>query len=181
MVLTKQELIAALQNEARILLHLAGKIDRNRLDYRPTAKQRSTMELLQYLVVMGPMLLRSIKAGAFDGPAFQAATAEAKAMNFDQVLAAIGKQSATYAELVATFTDEDFRGEIDLFGAGKSSRGAVISNLVLGGCAAYRTQLFCYLKSCGSDELNTMNLWGGVDAAMPAPAAAARSASAEAQ
>ncbi len=36
--------------------------------------------------------------------------------------------------------------------------------MVLGGHAAYRTQLFCYLKSCGRDELSTMNLWGGVDA-----------------
>jgi hypothetical protein len=37
-------------------------------------------------------------------------------------------------------------------------------NLVLAGHAAYRTQLFCYLKACGGDELNTMNLWAGVDA-----------------
>ena len=74
MVLTKEELIASLQNEVRILLHLASKIDRNKLDYRPTPKQRSTMELLQYLVVMGPMLIRAIKAGAFDGPAWGAAS-----------------------------------------------------------------------------------------------------------
>ena len=52
MVLTKEELIGSLQNEVRILLHLASKIDRNKLDYRPTPKQRSTIELLQYLVVM---------------------------------------------------------------------------------------------------------------------------------
>ena len=168
MVLSKPELIAALQNEVRILLHLAGKVDRNKLDYRPTPKQRSTMELLQYLVVMGPILLRAIKAGVFDQAAFQAASAEAKAMNFDQVLAAIGKQSAAYADLVGGFSDDDFRGEIDLFGSGKSSRGSVIVYLVLGGCAAYRTQLFLYLKSCGRDELSTMNLWGGMDAPTPA-------------
>jgi hypothetical protein len=36
MVLTKSELIASLQNEVRILLHLASKIDRAKLDYRPT-------------------------------------------------------------------------------------------------------------------------------------------------
>jgi hypothetical protein len=168
MVLSKQELIASLQNEVRILLHLAGKIDRNKLDYRPTAKQRSTLELLQYLVVMGPILLRAIKAGAFDQAAFQAASAEAKAMNFDQVLAAIGKQSAAYADLVGGYSDDDFRGEIDLFGSGKASRGSVIVYLVLGGCAAYRTQLFLYLKSCGRDELGTMNLWGGMDAPPPA-------------
>jgi hypothetical protein len=45
----------------------------------------------------------------------------------------------------------------------------MLVNLVAGGHAAYRTQLFLYLKACGREELNTMNLWGGVDA----PAAAA--------
>ena len=73
MVLTKDELIASLQNEVRILLHLAGKIDRNKLDYRPTPKQRSTIELLRYLTIMGPMLLRAIKAGGFDPAAWEAA------------------------------------------------------------------------------------------------------------
>ena|SRR5437867_612354 len=168
MVMTKEELIASLQNEVRILLHLAGKIDRNKLDYRPTPKQRSTLELLRYLVVMGPMLIRAIKAGAFDGAAFQAALAEANASNLDQVLGAIEKQRGTYAQLLSAFSDADFRGEIDLFGSGKASRGAVIVNMVLGGCAAYRTQLFLYLKACGREELNTMNLWAGMDAPMPA-------------
>ena len=167
MILTKQELISSLQNEVRILLHLAGKIDPSKLDYRPTPKQRSTIELLRYMVVMGPMLIRAIKAGAFDGPAWQAATAEANAMNFDQVLSAIQKQSSLYADALGGFSDQDFRGEIDLFGSGKSSRGSVLINMVLAGHAAYRTQLFLYLKSCGRDELNTMNLWGGVDAPMP--------------
>ena len=167
MVLSREELIAALQNEVRILLHLACKIDRNKLDYRPTPKQRSTLEVLQYMVVMGPMLIRAVKAGAFDGAGWQAAVAEANASNFDKVLAAIAKQPGTYAELIAGFSDADFRGEIDLFGSGKSSRGAVIVNMVLGGCAAYRTQLFLYLKACGRDELNTMNLWAGLGAPMP--------------
>src|SRR5687768_11562071 len=36
MVLTKPELLGSLQHEVRILLHLAGKIDRHKLDYRPT-------------------------------------------------------------------------------------------------------------------------------------------------
>jgi hypothetical protein len=167
MVLTKQELTNALQNEVRILLHLAGKVDRSKLDYRPAAKQRTTLELLRYLVCMGPMLIRAAKVGKFDGAAWGAAMNEANAMNFDQVLGAIEKQNATYAQLVSEFSDADFRGEIDPFGAGKTTRGAFIVNLVLGGSAAYRTQLFLYLKASGRDELNTMNLWQGVDAPMP--------------
>jgi hypothetical protein len=46
----------------------------------------------------------------------------------------------------------------------KSSRGSILVNMVLAGHAAYRTQLFCYLKACGRDELSTMNLWAGRDA-----------------
>jgi hypothetical protein len=165
MVLTKEELIASLQNEVRILVHLASKIDRNQLDYRPTPKQRSTIELLRYLTIMGPSLIPAIKAGAFDGAAFGAAQAAANAMNLDQVVAAIEKQSGDYARQLGAFSDADFRGEIDMFGK-KTSRGSHIVYLVLAGSAAYRTQLFCYMKACGRDDLNTMNLWGGVDAPM---------------
>jgi hypothetical protein len=41
MVLSKDELISSLKNEVRIVLHLAGKIDKAKLDYRPTTRQRS--------------------------------------------------------------------------------------------------------------------------------------------
>jgi len=167
MILTKSELVAALQNESRILLHLASKVDRNQLDYRPTPKQRSTIELLRYLTIMGPMLIPAIKTGAFDGAAFGAAQAAANAMDFDQVIAAIEKQSSDYAQQLGAFSDADFRSELDLFGK-KASRGSHIVYVVLCGHAAYRTQLFLYLKACGRDELNTMNLWGGMDAPMQA-------------
>ncbi len=163
MVLTKSELIACLQNEVRILLHLASKIDKPTRDYRPTAKQRSTIELLKYLSVMGPELVKAAKAGGFDPAAWTAATKVADARDFDQTIAAIAAQSDIYARLLADVSDADFRVEIDSFGT-KTSRGAFIVNLVLCGHAAYRTQLFLYLKACGRDELGTTNLWGGADA-----------------
>ena len=59
MVLTKTELIDMLQNEVHILLHLITKIDPAAVDYRPTEKQRSTIELLRYLSLMGPVLVQS--------------------------------------------------------------------------------------------------------------------------
>jgi len=167
MVLTKDELIASLQNEVRILVHLCSKIDRSQLDYRPTPKQRSTIELLRYLSIMGPGLVGAIKAGAFDGAAWGAAMAAANAKDFDQVLASIEAQSAGYAESLGAYSDADFRGEIEMFGR-KSTRGSILVNMVLCGYAAYRTQLFCYLKACGRDELNTMNLWAGIEGAMAA-------------
>ena len=168
MVLSKEELQGALQNEVRILLHLAGKVDKSKVDYRPTKTQRSTLELLQYLSIMGPSLLAILKTGKFDretlGAIFGPAEAAAKKMDFDQTVAAIQKQSGDYTRLLAEWTDADFRAPIDMFG-NQTTRGALIVNLILGGHAAYRTQLFCYLKSCGRDELSTQNLWGGADAA----------------
>ena len=163
MVMTKPELVSALQNEVRILLHLASKIDRAHLEYRPTPKQRSIVEVLKYLSMMGPALVQAAKAGAFDGAAWTAAEQAAAAQSYDQTLAAIAAQPATYAALLAGVSDDDLRAEIDPFGAGKSSRGAFLVTQVLCGCAAYRTQLFLYLKACGREELNTWNLWVGMD------------------
>ena len=165
--LTKDEVIAQLQKEVRILLHLASKMDRATLDYRPTPKQRSTIELLRYLVAMGPVLVRSIKAGTFDVEQWQADTAKANAADFDQVLAMIRAQEADYASLLGSWSDADFRGSIEMFGR-TATRASWLLELVLNGCAAYRTQIFLYLKSCGRDELGTSNLWQGVDAAVPA-------------
>jgi hypothetical protein len=165
--LTKDEVIAQLQKEVRILLHLANKIDRSTLDYRPTPKQRSTIELLRYLVNMGPLLVGAIKSGTFDVERWQAATAKANAADFDQVLAMIRDQEAEYANLLAPWTEADFRGSIEMFGR-RETRAAFLLELVLNGCAAYRTQLFLYLKSCGREELTTFNLWQGMDAPVPA-------------
>jgi len=168
MVLVKSELISQLQKEVDILVHLADKLDRSMLDYRPTAKQRSTIELLRYLSIMGPQLVKGAK-GQFDVEAWQAANKEAAARDFDQTMAVIAGQKELYAKELGAWTDADFRSEMTGFDGSKISRGLFLVNLVLGGHAAYRTQLFCYLKACGREELGTTNLWRGVD---PAPASA---------
>jgi hypothetical protein len=163
MVLTKSELIASLQEEVRILLHLASKVDRAKLDYRPTPKQRSTIELLRYLSVMGPRWLQFAKAGMFDAAAWTAAEQAAEARDIDEAVVAIAAHTNVYAALLADMSDADFRAEIE--GAGTTTtRGAFIVKYVLCECAAYRMHLFLYLKACGRAELGTWNLRVGVDA-----------------
>jgi len=164
MVLTKSELITSLQMEVRILLHLAGKVDRSQLDYRPTPKQRSTIELLRYLSMMGPTIVKYTMTGSQDPAIWGDAAKAADARDFDQTVAAIAAQHDEYAALLGSMSDADFRVEVDSMTGGKTSRGALLVNLVLCGCAAYRTQLFVYLKACGREELGTMNLWAGIDA-----------------
>ena len=161
--MTKSELIASLQNEVRILLHLVSKIDRAKLDYRPTPKQRSTLELLKYLSMMGPRLVQAAKAETFDAAAWAAAEQAAEARDLDQTLAAIAAQTDAYATLLADVSDAELRTEMD-GGGFKTTRGALMVNVGLCGCAAYRMQLFLYLKASGREDLGSMNLWAGVDA-----------------
>ena len=164
MVLTAPELLGALQHEVRVLSHLVSKVDPAQVDYRPTPKQRSTVELLRYLSMMGPTLITFAlrKPGEDMNAIWGAAAKAAEAKDLTQLAATIAAQGDEYVKLLSPLTDADYRKEFDGF-SGKTTLGPFLVNLVLGGHAAYRTQLFCYLKACGRDELTTSNLWGGVD------------------
>lgn len=165
MVLTTSELITSLQNEVRILLHLAGKVDRNILDYRPTPKQRSTRELVRYLSMMGPTIVRYALADPPDIAIWTAAEEAAGSRDYDQSLVEIATHPATYAALLGEVPDSVLRADFTDFDGNRTTRGAFLVNLLLCGCAAYRTQLFLYLKTSGRAELDSSNLWSGVDAA----------------
>lgn len=163
MVLSKDELVGLLTHEVNVLRHLITKIDGDAVNFRPTEKQRSSIELVRYLVLQGPVLTQAIKAGAFDGAAWGAAQAEVDAMDLAGLDAKLAAQPAWFAEHVGAMTDDEMRGVIQLFGA-PGPRGLHFVSLVLANYAAYRTQLFCYLKLCGRTELTTSNLWRGMDA-----------------
>ncbi len=162
MVLSREELSRALQHEIKILLHLAGKLEPAMLDYRPTPKQRSALELLRYLSAMAPGLLEVADTGTFSPPAWTVHEQAAAARSFEQTLAVIAAQGVEYGRLEARWSDADMRAEIAPWGE-KTSRGAFLVAFLLCGYAAYRTQLFLYLKACGRAELGTLNLWDGVD------------------
>jgi len=163
MVLTKSELVTMLQQDVRIYLHLAGKIEPSMFDYRPTPGQRSMLDLVKYHSMMGPALVEAVVAGTFDEASWTAAEQAAAGRTFEQAVAAIGGHADYYAAAIGRISDDDLRAEIDMFG--KASRGVQLVTWVLNGCMAYRMQLFLYLKASGRAELNTMNLWSGVDAA----------------
>ena len=165
MVLSKSEFIASLQNEARLAAHLAGKADPKALDYRPSERQRSTLELVRYIGMMGPTIIRWSLANTSDFEIWTKAEAVSKEWSFEQAKAAIATQRNEYADLLAGLTDADFRAEVTDFDGNKTSRGNFLANLVLGGCAAYRMQLFLYLKASCAPDLNSSNLWSGADTA----------------
>lgn len=169
MVLTKEELIGLLQHEIKIFVHLAGKVDPAKLDYRPTPKQRSTLDLVRYIAIMGPTQLAVLKEGIFTRESMMAhwnpAETMAKTLSFDEAMDRIKQQAADYATQLGEWTEAEFRTTIDMFGS-QMTKGSALVALILNAHAAYRMQLFLYLKSCGREELNTVNLWMGIDGQM---------------
>ena len=163
MVLNKSELIKSLQKETRILAHLATKADPGMLNYRPTPKQRSLLEWFQYLSMMGRNMVNDGRAGAFNVEGWKTSEQAAFAMNFDETVAAINALGDFYGKTISEMSDKDFRKEVTFFGTTESLGGFFV-NTILAGHAAYRAQIFVYLKSCGRTDLTTMNLWAGMDA-----------------
>jgi hypothetical protein len=116
---------------------------------------------------MGPLLVRYAKGESRNTEAWmetsKSVAEAAEHRDFDQALAAIAQHHDTYETLLRNMSEEEFRSEVTGFDGKPISCGAFLVNHVLGQCAAYRTQLFLYLKACGREELNTTNLWVGVD------------------
>lgn len=168
MILSTSELVASLQTEVRIVLHLVSKVDADALDYRPTPGQRSTLELVRYLSMMGPAIVRYALASPPDIAIWTKAEEASLGLTLDQAVARIAEHSEEYAALLGSVPDEKYREAFIDFDGKQTTVGAFIVNLVLCGCAAYRTQLFLYLKASGQASLNSMNLWSGADAAAPA-------------
>ena len=172
MVLEKNELVERLNHEVRVLLHLVSKVRPADLDYRPAPRQRSLQELLEYLTVFPGIHLRTVTSGGWDkaawGEAWRTEQAAAKGRSLEQIRDKIARQPDLFADLIRPLTNEDLRSEMEMFGR-KSSRGEQLVWMVLCHYAAYRMQLFLYLKACGREELWTMDLWAGIDA--PAPTA----------
>ena len=172
MVMSKEELIAALKDEIRVLLHLVSKVDAQQLDYRPSPKQRSTLELLRYLTIVGPIHIQVASDGFFDITRGQELWGKQQALanerDFEATRKAIEDLPQMFTTAIQAMSDEQLREPIELFGQ-KASRGFWLVRLVLSHYTAYRMQLFLYLKGSGREELNTMNLWAGIDAPMTPP------------
>jgi len=164
-MISKQQFLDSCLNEIRIIKHLYGKVTPQMLDYRPTEKQRSMLELLQYLSHFA-----RLEAGAiYQGKAianFQDAMKQAYQMPADEFVAEMDAQANDLKNIFSKITDDELAEEVDLFGRGQNQQRALwFLNLIFKSLVAYKMQLFLYLKSCGVTDIGTSNLWRGEVAA----------------
>jgi len=115
--------------------------------------------------MMGPTMVRFslAKPGEDMNAVWGAEVKNVEGMDLAQLAEKIVSQAEAYTALLTPLADTDYREVIQGFGT-PMTRGAFLVTSALASHAAYRTQLFCYLKACGRTELSTANLWRGVDA-----------------
>jgi hypothetical protein len=168
-MITKQDLLDSMLHECTVAQHLYSKLTPTSFEYRPSATQRSTTELLQYLSVIGI-------AGATcmverDWKRFAPFSERAKAMTADGFVAAMDRQKAELVALVGTLSDERLATQEAPLPGGTTQRLAVaLMNGPLKWLTAYKLQLFLYAKASGAQGIGTTNAWRGTDP-QPKPAA----------
>ncbi|MDR3519551.1 MAG: hypothetical protein P4L63_01515 [Candidatus Pacebacteria bacterium] len=158
-MITKEQYIESLVKEIEIIKHLAGKIDASKLDYRPTEKQRTTLELLQYLGQFAHTGISAYIAGSQEK--YIELAANASSVTFENFISKMDEQAKFVREAVGALSEEDMKRESTIWG--NTSTLAMQLMGVLKNAVAYKMQLFLYIKACGNSAINTSNLWAGKD------------------
>lgn len=161
---TKQNLIDAITNEFRIIKHLAEKIPAGTENYKPTESQRTTLELLQYLSAIFANATHVIYEGSTD--AYKTAPIDSRETTLESFAERMDEQLHQWKGMMGLFDDVELAKVISLYGMGEKTKAEYLVDNLLRWAAAYKMQLFLYIKASGNPSIGTSNLWGGMD--MPA-------------
>jgi hypothetical protein len=167
-MLTKKQFLDDCAHEVRVIQHLATKVLPASLDWRPTPRQRSIRELLQYLAACAIVPAKAVVTGSWehaeaDEKATESVTPEGFAKAMDAQMEALRR-------LVEPIPETDlFEKEAALPWGTKVTWGQALVDMALKTLVAYRMQLFLWAKESGNLALGPTNCWIGVD--RPAPAA----------
>lgn len=156
----KQHLLQNLQREIFLLKQLSKFIEPRDLDFRPSEKMRSTHELMQYLSGIGATMLRWFLVNDLTPEEWVKIREYRKTVNIENFTARLDEQMEQIIAYMDTISEEDLNTrEVELPSKEKMVLGSAIINAPIKWLAAYRMQLFIYLKMNGRSEIGTKEAW----------------------
>ncbi len=167
-MLTNDDLLETLLLECDICIHLFGQVPEGGLDYRPSPGQRSLLALLRYLSFSGIGFVTAVADGEWD--TYTAGVAAAESMSAEEFPNAMRRQKEQLQTAFAALDGADLAERKCTLPWGTEmsvARGLLM--LPLRSMAAYRMQLFLYVKAAGNDEIWTPDCWAGVSMEKPTP------------
>jgi hypothetical protein len=163
---TKTQFLDTCRFETRVIQHLATKVLPGRLEWRPTPKQRSTLELLRYLTTCAIVPAQAMVSGSWDHA--EPAEKAAEAVTAETFASGMDAQMKALEALVAPLSERELlERKAELPWGAPNQLGEALVNTVVKPLVAYRMQLFLYAKESGNADLGPANCWVGVDAPKP--------------
>ena len=157
-MISKEQYIESLIAELKIIKHLAEKIKPEQLSHKPTEAQRTTEELMHYLSYIFIVAVDTIALGDTDAYKKYSQSKKPTLETFAQM---IDKQEMKIRELITPMNDEILAEEITMWGRTQSRAMHLFGLIKM--AAAYKMQLFLYMKQSGTSNIGTSNLWAGMD------------------
>lgn len=154
----KQHLLNNIEKEINICRRLYTMILPDQMDFRPKEGIRSILELLQYLGFIGSCMLHYwLKKEDTDfNTFFGTKCIAAKEMPPELFLTAMDGQIATIKNLFNQISEEDLlHREITYPWGGRAPLGEGIIATSIKWLAAYKLQLFLFIKLSGDQKLTT--------------------------
>jgi hypothetical protein len=166
-MIDKDQFARSVARECDIIVHLFSKIPADAYDYRPSADQRTTLDLLRYLAICASAGVHCMVQK--DWKLFAGYRERVKDMPASEFPAAMARQKEEILQFLAATSEEAFASEqAPVPGNAVLPLGMAILEGPLKWLTAYKMQLFLYAKASGAPELKTSNLWRGTDPQPPA-------------
>jgi hypothetical protein len=161
-MITRDQLLASMRHETNVVKHLATKVPAGKLDWRPTPKQRSTLELMRYLTTCAIVPVKSMIDGGWNhAEAMEKASESVTPTNF---AAAMDAQMAAVESAIRAIPEKDLLTKPATMPWGSPTvLGISLIDCGLKPLVAYRMQLFLYAKESGAADIGPANCWVGVD------------------
>ena len=157
-MLTKNDVRDSLLHEYKVIKQLVTKLPEGSEDYRISENQRSTIELLRYLTLVGPGV---IHAGNDNGFAWFGENAAAvENLSLAEIPAHLDGAMAEITALLDGMSDEDFANKpVSVQGMGDWDMKNWLLNTVCKFVPAYKLMLFHHAKAAGNADIGTAEAW----------------------
>lgn len=156
----KEHLLLNMGRELMLLKQLTPFIEQKDLEYRPTEKVRSTYELMQYLSTIGAYMLRWMIKDDMTDEVRLKIREHRNTLTLENFNERLDRQWEEIQSYMAMISEEDLLlKQATLPNKEKMPLGAAIIHAPIKWLAAYRMELFVYLKMNGHSELSTKEAW----------------------
>ena len=157
----KQYLLNAIIKEMKICRRLYTKIPVEKMNFRPRHHTRSILEILQYLSFIGTAMLKywSQEDETDFGKFFKSLTSASLNLTSDQFLPAMDEQIKIVTDLFNEISETDLYDKQVMCPWGAMALGEAIIETEIKWLAAYKLQLFLYIKLSTDHSIATPDAW----------------------